>query len=315
MWMSIGTFVLWLGWYFFNGGSAYSIYNKSMNPAKIITNTILSGCTAGAVAYFFKRPIHLWVSKCSQQPGQYYKTFRASQRYDCGSVCNAILAGLVAVTAPCDNIEPWAACCIGIIAGFLYCFWSRILLLLNIDDPIEASSVHYINGVWGIMSCVIFDNTKGFVSGSDQMGEFLGVQIYGVISITLWGVVLTMLFFIPCALLGWHKYHPVIELLGAHRFKMGEITEEFLQEIRRFSNKKLDTESSSGKEDAFDVPKKIISDENNVSSKSSGSSDSKMSNRGGQNKVQDVPKSFTNKNTQRNNEPTMEQAFKSDNKI
>jgi len=57
IYMSIGTFVLWLGWYFFNGGSAYTLYNSTMNPAKIITNTILGGASAGGTVYFVKKPI------------------------------------------------------------------------------------------------------------------------------------------------------------------------------------------------------------------------------------------------------------------
>lgn len=166
-------------------------------------------------------------------------------RFDTASVCNGVLAGLVAITAPCDAVEPWAAVCIGIIAGIVYSCFSRLILILNIDDPLEAASVHYINGVWGIIACAIFDNTKGFVSGSPQMGQYLGVQIYGCISITVWSMVCTYVVFLPCIYFGWHKYHPVIELLGAHRFKMGEITGAFLKEIRSFSKKRHDTESSS----------------------------------------------------------------------
>lgn len=64
MWMAIGTFVLWLGWYFFNGGSTYTLYNSSLNSAKVITNTILSGSAAGGTAYFLKKPIQLYVGKC-----------------------------------------------------------------------------------------------------------------------------------------------------------------------------------------------------------------------------------------------------------
>lgn len=79
---------------------------------------------------------------------------------------NGILAGLVAITAPCDAVEPWAAVCIGTIGGFIYCFFSKFILAMNIDDPLEAASVHYANGVWGILSCVIFDSSKGFVSGN-----------------------------------------------------------------------------------------------------------------------------------------------------
>jgi Ammonium Transporter Family len=141
-------------------------------------------------------------------------------------------------------IEPWAAIVIGIIAGIFYSCFSRLLLVLNIDDPLEAASVHYINGAWGTIACGIFDSTRGWVSGSPQSGEYFGLQIYGVVCVTVWSMVCTAAFFLPCVWLGWHKYHPVIELIGAHRIKMGEITTAFLEEIRAFGSKKVDLESS-----------------------------------------------------------------------
>jgi ammonia channel protein AmtB len=76
--MGLGVMILWLGWFFFNGGSAYTLYNSSLNPAKIIMNTILSAGAGGATAYFFKKPISLWYCRCCQKKGQYYKTFRVS---------------------------------------------------------------------------------------------------------------------------------------------------------------------------------------------------------------------------------------------
>ena len=242
MWLAIGVFDLWLGWLFFNGGSAYTLYNKAYNPAKIITNTILSGAAAGATVYFVKKPISLFVFRCNQENGKYYKTFRTSQRFDGGSISNGILAGLVAITAACDTVEPWAAIVIGIIGAFLYSLWIRMITELYIDDPIEASGVHYVNGVWGILACIIFESQRGFVSGSPDMGKYLGVQVYGIICVTLWSMFWALLFFLPCRWFGVLKYHPVLEMLGAHRFKMGDITEAFLKEIRQFS-KKHDFES------------------------------------------------------------------------
>ena len=175
MFLSIGLFVLWLGWFFFNGGSAYGLYNSTLLPSKIIANTILGAGSAGATVYFVKKPINLWVCGCFLKKGEYYKAFRKSQRYDAGSMSNGLLAGLVAITAGCDTVEPWAAICIGVIAGVVYSFFSKFILAMNIDDPLEAASVHYANGVWGILSCIIFDSNKGFVSGNPVMGEYLGV--------------------------------------------------------------------------------------------------------------------------------------------
>ena len=71
VYLAIGTFVLWLGWYFFNGGSAYSLYG-SIRPSKVVTNTTLAGATAGGVVYFIKKPIHLFFSRCSKKQGTHY---------------------------------------------------------------------------------------------------------------------------------------------------------------------------------------------------------------------------------------------------
>jgi len=78
VWAGIGVMVLWLGWFFFNGGSAYTLYNASLNPAKIIMNTILSAGAGGAFVYGFKKPIALFVSHCLQKPGQLNRAFRVS---------------------------------------------------------------------------------------------------------------------------------------------------------------------------------------------------------------------------------------------
>lgn len=161
-------------------------------------------------------------------------------------MCNGILAGLVAITAPCDTVEPWAAIVIGLIGGVLYSFWSRLIVALNIDDPLEASGVHYINGVWGVLAPIIFDSQRGFVSGSPDMGKYLGVQVYGIICVTLWSIVFALLFFLPCQYFDVLKYHPVMELFGAHRFKSGEITDAFLNEARHFNTKKFDSENAVG---------------------------------------------------------------------
>lgn len=124
------------------------------------------------------------------------------------------------------------------IAAFVYSFFSKFILAMNIDDPLEASSVHYANGVWGILSVIIFDYNKGFVSGNPVMGEYLGVQVYGVICITLWGIVMSALFFSICRYFDVLRYHPVLEIVGAHRLKMGDISEKWLREIRSIAKEK-----------------------------------------------------------------------------
>jgi ammonia channel protein AmtB len=109
-----------------------------------------------------------------------------------------------------------------------------LIAALNIDDPLEAASVHYANGIWGLLSCFVFDSSKGFVSGNTSaMGPYVGVQIYGSICVTLWGIVMAFLYFAICSYFDWLRYHPLYEYVGAHRLKMGDITQKFLTEIRQ----------------------------------------------------------------------------------
>ena len=111
---------------------------------------------------------------------------------------------------------------------------------LNIDDPLEAASVHYANGVWGILACFVFDSSKGFVSGNRQeMGHFLAVQVYGIIAVTLWGIAMSFTYFTICQYFGAVRYHPLYEFVGAHRLRMGDLSQKFLKEIRAQYYQKL----------------------------------------------------------------------------
>ncbi len=130
----IGAFLLWLGWFGFNGGSVLSA-----NPAlvsMVLVTTCLGAC-AGAVGGFFTA---------------YY----AFNRLDLGMVLNGILAGLVGITASADVITPGSAVIIGLIAGILVVLSAILLDKLQLDDVVGAVSVHLTCGVWGTLAVGIF---------------------------------------------------------------------------------------------------------------------------------------------------------------
>ena len=79
------------------------------------------------------------------------------------------------------------------------------------------------------------------------MGEYLGVQVYGVICITLWGIFLSAFFFGLFSYFGVLRYHPVLEMVGAHRLKMGEISEKWLKEIRSIAKEKAQEDIEGSK--------------------------------------------------------------------
>jgi Amt family ammonium transporter len=134
----IGTFILAFGWFGFNPGSTLS--GTDLRISMVVVNTMLAGIM-GAITSM----LTLWAQGNKPDPTM---------------LCNGMLAGLVAVTAPCAFVDSWAAALIGGIAGVLVVvsvfFWDR----RGVDDPVGAISVHGVNGVWGIIAVGLFANGK-----------------------------------------------------------------------------------------------------------------------------------------------------------
>ncbi|MDO8846975.1 MAG: ammonium transporter [Coriobacteriia bacterium] len=137
----LGTIILVFGWMGFNGMSTLSV--GDLRFPIIIGNTMLAGA-AGCLAAMFL----VW--KLWGHP-------------DPSMTANGMLAGLVAITAPCAFVTPWASIIIGVVAGLLVVgsviFWERVV---KVDDPVGAVSVHGVNGLWGMLALGLFaDGTYG----------------------------------------------------------------------------------------------------------------------------------------------------------
>ncbi len=137
----LGTIILFFGWFGFNGMSTLAA--GDLRFSVIIANTLLAGCAGMMTAMFL-----VW--KLWGKP-------------DPSMAVNGSLAGLVAITAPCAFVAPWAAVLIGGIAGLLVVgsviFIERVM---KVDDPVGASSVHGVNGAWGMIALGLFaDGTYG----------------------------------------------------------------------------------------------------------------------------------------------------------
>ena len=137
----IGTLVLVFGWMGFNPGSTFGA--TDLRISVVAVNTLLAGCfgTVTAIA---------WTNAKWGKP-------------DISMACNGMLAGLVAITAPCAFVAPWAASVIGIVAGLLVCYGVYFFdHVAHVDDPCGAISVHGICGAWGVLAVGIFaDGTYG----------------------------------------------------------------------------------------------------------------------------------------------------------
>ena len=131
-----GTFILAFGWFGFNPGSTLS--GTDLRMSVVVVNTMLASVT-GALATM----VTLMLMRMKPDPSM---------------ICNGMLAGLVAITAPCAFVDSMAAAIIGAIAGvvvvFSVFFWDKI----GIDDPVGAISVHGVNGIWGVLSLGLFAN-------------------------------------------------------------------------------------------------------------------------------------------------------------
>ncbi len=145
----LGVFILWFGWFGFNPGSTLAA--TELRIAVVAVNTALAGA-AGAVVTMFL-------------------TWWRFGKPDVSMAGNGVLAGLVAITAPCAWVNPVAAVFIGIVAGFVVYLGVWLLdHVLHIDDPVGAVSVHGFNGIWGLLALgLLADGTYGVYTTEGPM--------------------------------------------------------------------------------------------------------------------------------------------------
>ncbi|MEG3440336.1 ammonium transporter [Pannus brasiliensis CCIBt3594] len=154
---TLGCLILWIGWFGFNPGSALAV-NESVPYIAVTTN--LAGA-AGAIAATFTA----WAK---------------DGKPDLSMIINGVLAGLVAITAGCDGVSYWSAVIIGAIAGVLVVYAVSFFDKLKIDDPVGATSVHLVCGVFGTLAVGIFNKDAGLITGQF---ELLGKQIIGIVAV------------------------------------------------------------------------------------------------------------------------------------
>ncbi|MDR2525239.1 MAG: ammonium transporter [Oscillospiraceae bacterium] len=179
---ALGCFILWFGWYGFNGAAATDVGQLS----SILLVTTVAPAVATVATMIFT-----WV--------KYGKP-------DVSMSLNGALAGLVAITAPCANVDAGGAAIIGLVAGILVVVAVEVIdKKLHVDDPVGAIAVHGANGLWGTLAAGLFANPNVLggsgeptgVAGLFYGGGFrqLGVQLLGVAAIAAWAAVTMFLVF------------------------------------------------------------------------------------------------------------------------
>ena len=191
---ALGVFILWFGWYGFNGAAATTIPQLG---SIFVTTTI-----APAIATFVCM-VFTWIK---------YK------KPDVSMCLNASLAGLVAVTAGCDVVDAAGSAVIGAVAGILVVFGVWLLdNVLHIDDPVGAVAVHMMNGIWGTFAVGLFatksaPEVSGLLDSGSIAGtglfygggfKLLGIQCVGILSVAVWvAVTITITFYVIKATIG-----------------------------------------------------------------------------------------------------------------
>ena len=175
---ALGCFILWFGWYGFNGAAAWD----GNSLASIFVTTTIAPAVATCTTMLF--------------------TWFKNGKPDVSMCLNGSLAGLVGVTAGCDAVDALGSAIIGIVSGILVVVVVEVLdLKLHIDDPVGAVGVHLANGVWGTLAVGLLANpdAPAGLEGLFYTGSFklLGIQTFGIIAILAWtAVTMTLTFFI-----------------------------------------------------------------------------------------------------------------------
>ena len=176
---ALGVFILWFGWYGFNGAAC----KTGDQLASVFLTTTVAPAVATVTCMIFT-----WI--------KYGKP-------DVSMCLNASLAGLVAITAPCDVTDCLGAIIIGLVAGLLVVFGVWLLdYKLHVDDPVGAVAVHMMNGIWGTIAVGLFATTSA--PGNDTVvglfygGGFkqLGIQLLGFVTVASWTAVTITIAFI-----------------------------------------------------------------------------------------------------------------------
>ena len=200
---ALGVLILWVGWFGFNPASTGGLSNGGLEvAAKVFITTNLAACTAAITSMFF--------------------TWFRYGKPDVSMTLNGILGGLVAITAPCDVVSPFASIIIGVVGGVLMCLAIPFIdTKLHVDDPVGAISVHGVCGLWGTIAVGLFASDpallgEGFLPGLFYGGGFhaLGVQALGAVCLIAWAVLTSGALFLILKKAGILRAKPQDEIKG-----------------------------------------------------------------------------------------------------
>ena len=196
---ALGTFILWFGWYGFNGAACTQLLGVG-GLAAVFTTTTIAPAVAAVTTMIFT-----WIK---------------NGKPDVSMTLNASLAGLVAITPTCATVDALGASIIGIVAGIIVVIVVEFLdLKLHIDDPVGAVAVHLANGIWGTLSDGLFNVESGVFYGGGF--HHLGIQALGEFTIIAWTAVCMIITFTLIKKLNGLRASREEEIIGLDKLEHG----------------------------------------------------------------------------------------------
>jgi ammonium transporter, Amt family len=211
---TLGTFMLWFGWYGFNPGSTLSVKGVLRETAArcAVTTTLAAGAAGIMTLIIIKL---------------------RDGFFDLVSSLNGVIAGLVSITACCAFVDGWAAVVIGMVGAVVYIAGAMLTLALRIDDPLEAFPIHGCVGFWGIIAGALFNrkvHMQTYGMDTDYWGLFYGgggkllaSNLCGALIIAAWTVALIGPFFYVMNVLGLLRISAEEEIIGNDVSKHGGV--------------------------------------------------------------------------------------------
>lgn len=204
----LGTMILWFGWYGFNPGSSLSMGNTGL-VGLITLNTTLGAGAGAVVAMLF--------------------VYARTGKWDLVFTLNGSLAGLVAITAGCAFVMPWAAVIIGAVAGILVVLVVEVIEQLKIDDPVGAVSVHAVGGIWGTLAIGLLGAPELLLGDYAGKGALLTgggidlfiVQLTGSAATIAWIAVSSVIMFGALMLINRLRVHRVADIISIDAYEHG----------------------------------------------------------------------------------------------
>ena len=202
---SLGTFILWFGWYGFNVGSTLNA--QSLDAMGLVAINTTLAASIGALSAML------------------YAYFTKGGKWDLPLMLNGSLAGLVGITAGCAFMSPGSALIVGAVAGVLVVLAVDLVEAMKIDDAVGAFAVHGVNGMWGSIAIGLFglEALTGSSSGILVGGgiDLLGSQILGVVAVAIWSASTSYVMFKGIMMMGLLRMPTAADEIGIDAYEHG----------------------------------------------------------------------------------------------